>query len=135
MVSQKMKYCFGVDIGGTTVKLGLFTTGGEIVDKWEIKTRTENQGEAVLPDIAEALKEKLEEKKIGRDEVLKLPGTKVLMKTGRKMKAVRESILRSGQDAVMIEDCGMPSEKIYKSAEEIPEQSGYYSLIIVKEKK
>ena len=69
------------------------------------------------------------------DEVLKLPGTKVLMKTGRKMKAVRESILRSGQDAVMIEDCGMPSEKIYRSAEEIPEQSGYYSLIIVKEKK
>ena len=32
-----MKYCFGVDIGGTTVKLGLFTTEGEIVDKWEIK--------------------------------------------------------------------------------------------------
>ena len=63
------KYVFGVDIGGTTVKLGLFTTDGEIVDKWEIKTRTENQGEAVLPDIAEALKEKLEEKKIGRDEV------------------------------------------------------------------
>ena len=64
-----MKYCFGVDIGGTTVKLGLFTTDGEIVDKWEIKTRAENQGEAVLPDIAEALKEKLEEKKIDRDEV------------------------------------------------------------------
>ncbi len=64
-----MKYCFGVDIGGTTVKLGLFTTDGEIVDKWEIKTRTENQGEAVLPDIAEALREKLEEKKIDRDEV------------------------------------------------------------------
>lgn len=56
-----MKYCFGVDIGGTTVKLGLFTTEGEIVDKWEIKTRTENQGEAVLPDIAAALNEKLEE--------------------------------------------------------------------------
>ena len=64
-----MKYCFGVDIGGTTVKLGLFTAGGEIVDKWEIKTRTENQGEAVLPDIAEALNAKLAEKKIGRDEV------------------------------------------------------------------
>ena len=63
------KYCFGVDIGGTTVKLGLFTAGGEIVDKWEIKTRTENQGEAVLPDIAEALNAKLAEKKIGRDEV------------------------------------------------------------------
>lgn len=64
-----MRYCFGVDIGGTTVKLGLFTTEGEIVDKWEIKTRTENQGEAVLPDIAEALKAKLEEKKISKDEV------------------------------------------------------------------
>ena len=63
-----MKYCFGVDLGGTPVNLRLFTTDGEIVDKWEIKTRTENQGEAVLPDIAEALKEKLEEKKIGRDE-------------------------------------------------------------------
>ena len=34
-----MKYCFGVDIGGTTVKLGLFTTEGEIVDKWETKAR------------------------------------------------------------------------------------------------
>lgn len=59
-----MKYCFGVDIGGTTVKLGLFTTEGEIIDKWEIKTRTENQGEAVLPDIADALKKKLAEKQI-----------------------------------------------------------------------
>ena len=64
-----MKYCFGVDIGGTTVKLGLFTTEGEIIDKWEIKTRTENQGEAVLPDIAEALKKKLAEKQIEKDQV------------------------------------------------------------------
>lgn len=67
------------------------------------------------------------------DEILKLPGTKVLMKTGKKMKAVRESIVRSGQEAVMIENCGMPDEKIYGSAEEIPEDAGYYSLIIVKE--
>ena len=64
-----MKYCFGVDIGGTTVKLGLFTTEGEIIDKWEIKTRTENQGEAVLPDIADALKKKLAEKQIEKDQV------------------------------------------------------------------
>ena len=67
------------------------------------------------------------------DEILKMPGTKVLMKTGRKMKEVRESILRSGQKAVMIENCGMPDEKIYESAQEIPESAGYYSLIIVKE--
>ena len=67
------------------------------------------------------------------DEILKLPGTKVLMKTGKKMNQVKESIEKSGQKAVMIENCGMPSEKIYRSAEEIPEDSGYYSLIIVKE--
>lgn len=67
------------------------------------------------------------------DEILKLPGTKVLMKTGKKMKQVKESIEKSGQKAVMIENCGMPSEKINRSAEEIPEDSGYYSLIIVKE--
>lgn len=67
------------------------------------------------------------------DEILELPGTKVLMKTGKKMKQVKESIEKSGQKAVMIENCGMPSEKIYRSVEEIPEDSGYYSLIIVKE--
>lgn len=67
------------------------------------------------------------------DEILELPGTKVLMKTGKKMKQVKESIEKSGQKAVMMENCGMPSEKIYRSAEEIPEDSGYYSLIIVKE--
>ena len=59
-----MKYCFGVDIGGTTLKIGLFKTDGELVDKWEIKTRTENKGEAILPDIAESLKKKMEEKGI-----------------------------------------------------------------------
>lgn len=54
-----MKYCFGVDVGGTTVKLGLFTVEGELLDKWEIKTYTENEGERILPDVAEAIKEKL----------------------------------------------------------------------------
>lgn len=54
-----MKYCFGVDVGGTTVKIGLFQADGVLVDKWEIKTRTENKGEAILPDIAEAIAEKM----------------------------------------------------------------------------
>lgn len=56
-----MKYCFGVDIGGTTVKMGLFEKTGKILDKWEIVTRTANEGEAVLPDIAESIKEKVHE--------------------------------------------------------------------------
>ena len=50
-----MKYCYGVDIGGTTVKLGLFSEAGAIVEKWEIVTRTEDEGSAILPDIAEPL--------------------------------------------------------------------------------
>ena len=45
-------YAFGVDIGGTTIKLGLFTSQGELLDTWEIPTRTESDGAAILPDIA-----------------------------------------------------------------------------------
>ena len=56
-----MKYCFGVDVGGTSVKLGLFTVEGELLDKWEIKTNTENEGERILPDVAEAIKGKIAE--------------------------------------------------------------------------
>lgn len=67
------------------------------------------------------------------EEALKLPGTKVLMKAGRKMKQVKEILKASGQQAVMIENCGMPGEKIYASTEEIPENAGYYSLIIIKD--
>ncbi|MCR5418761.1 MAG: ROK family glucokinase [Lachnospiraceae bacterium] len=63
------EYVFGVDVGGTTVKMGLFTTGGEVVDKWEIPTRTENGGENILPDIASAVKVKCEEKSIAASDV------------------------------------------------------------------
>lgn len=63
------KYVFGVDVGGTTVKMGLFNVDGEVLDKWEIKTRTENGGEAILPDIAAAALAKLEEKSISKEEV------------------------------------------------------------------
>ena len=54
-----MNYCFGVDIGGTTVKMGLFQFDGELVEKWEIKTNTANGGHAILPDIAESLNLKM----------------------------------------------------------------------------
>lgn len=63
------KYCFGVDVGGTTVKMGLFSTEGELFDKWEIKTRTENEGEAVLPDIVDAIFGKMEERGIRKEDV------------------------------------------------------------------
>ena len=61
------KYVFGVDIGGTTVKLGLFDVEGNVLDKWEIPTRTENGGEKILPDIADSIREKM--KQIDKDFV------------------------------------------------------------------
>ncbi|MGN1267192.1 MAG: ROK family glucokinase [Dorea sp.] len=64
-----MEYCFGVDIGGTTVKIGLFETNGKIVEKWEIPTRTANGGEAILPDVAKSLFDKLESLNIAKEEV------------------------------------------------------------------
>lgn len=63
------KYCFGVDVGGTTVKLGLFDTEGNVLDKWEIPTRTEDKGSKILPDVAQAVKDKMAEKAIAKDEV------------------------------------------------------------------
>lgn len=62
-------YCFGIDVGGTTVKMGLFRTDGQLVDKWEIPTRTEEGGKAILPDIAAYALAKLVEKNIARDDV------------------------------------------------------------------
>lgn len=65
-----MMYCFGVDIGGTTVKIGLFSSEGKVIDKWEIATRTENSGEAILPDIAYSIKEKINAYSLDRENIL-----------------------------------------------------------------
>ena len=54
------KRCFGVDIGGTTVKMGLFTVDGKVTDKWEIPTRKEENGKYILEDIAKAVKERIQ---------------------------------------------------------------------------
>lgn len=63
------KYAFGVDIGGTTVKLGLFDSEGTVLDKWEIPTVTENNGAAILPDITKSIEAKLQEKGIEKADV------------------------------------------------------------------
>ncbi len=62
-------YVFGVDVGGTTVKLGLFDMSGTVIDKWEISTRTENGGKNILPDIAAAIKAKMAEKSLTKEDV------------------------------------------------------------------
>lgn len=64
------KYAFGVDIGGTTVKMGFFEADGNLLDKWEIPTRTDNGGEAILPDVAKSIQEKIAEKGIESAEVI-----------------------------------------------------------------
>lgn len=64
-----MKHCFGVDIGGTTVKIGLFTADGELVEKWEIPTRREQHGDYVPQDIAEAILAKMNERGLSRNDI------------------------------------------------------------------
>jgi glucokinase len=63
------KYAFGVDIGGTTCKIGFFETSGKLLDKWEIKTNTANNGESILSDVAQAVDNKLAQEGIRKDEV------------------------------------------------------------------
>lgn len=64
------KYVFGVDIGGTTVKLGLFDADGNVLDKWEIPTRTDNDGINILPDIATSIQDKMSEKAVDKADVV-----------------------------------------------------------------
>lgn len=65
-----MKYCFGVDIGGTTVKMGLFQTDSVLVDKWEIPTRKELAEDVILSDIAYAIRERLIQYQVQKDDVV-----------------------------------------------------------------
>ncbi len=65
-----MSYVYGVDVGGTSVKIGLFSGEGELIEKWSIPTNTENNGGAILPDIAASIDAKSKEKGIGDGEIL-----------------------------------------------------------------
>jgi len=63
------KFCIGVDIGGTTVKIGLFSEQGKVEEKWEIVTRKDEGGSFILSDIAASIQEKLEKHNIAKDKV------------------------------------------------------------------
>ncbi len=63
------RYAFGVDIGGTTVKLGFFDVDGNLLEKWEIPTVTENDGAAILPDVAESILGKMRERGVDAEDV------------------------------------------------------------------
>lgn len=64
------KKCIGVDVGGTSVKLGLFETDGTLVDKWEVPTRKEEGGRYILDDVAASIRKVLGEKNIDLDDVV-----------------------------------------------------------------
>ncbi len=66
-------------------------------------------------------------------KVLSMPGTKVLMKSASKLKDVKEKLVEAGVQAYMVENCCMENERVFMSAEEIDENAGYLSLIIVKD--
>jgi precorrin-2/cobalt-factor-2 C20-methyltransferase len=70
----------------------------------------------------------------GIEDALKLPGTKVFMKAGKKMAAVKQAVMERQEDIYLVENCGMPGERICVGAEQIPEDAGYYSLVILKER-
>lgn len=71
-------YVFGIDVGGTTIKCGLFQADGTLLEKWEIPTRTENNGDQILPDVAKTVLKKIKEKGIAKEDVagvgIDLPG-------------------------------------------------------------
>ena len=55
------------------------------------------------------------------------------MKSGKKMKQVKEILRETGKEVTMVENCGMPNEHIYRGVDEIPDDAGYYSLIMAKD--
>ena len=65
-----MKYGFGIDIGGTTVKVAFFDENGEMKCKWEIPTRSEGGGEQILPDIAATVETFLQQNRLSKDSIL-----------------------------------------------------------------
>ena len=65
-----MKYGFGIDLGGTTVKLAYFDETGVMLDKWEIPTNTSDGGKNILPDIADAILKYMAENKIAKESIL-----------------------------------------------------------------
>ena len=64
------KMCIGVDVGGTSVKLGLFETSGTLVYKWEVPTRKDEGGRYILEDVAASIRNVLAQRQIDLDDVM-----------------------------------------------------------------
>lgn len=66
------------------------------------------------------------------EEALKLPGTKILMKAGNQLGKVKELLKNRDEQVIMVENCGMPGERIYYGTGEMPDSAGYYTVLFVK---
>lgn len=64
------KFCFGIDVGGTTVKMGVFSTEGKLVESWEIPTRKEDEGSHILEDICSEIEKKIVERELSREDLV-----------------------------------------------------------------
>lgn len=77
-VSNKEELLFGVDVGGTAIKIGLFNTQGDILDKWKVKTNKEDNGQHILQDISDFINKIIVEKELDKDHIkgigLGIPG-------------------------------------------------------------
>ena len=65
-------------------------------------------------------------------EIRDFDGTLIVMKSGRNLKAMKEKIAESGKTVYLVENCGMPDEKVYSGISSIPDQAGYFSTLIIK---
>lgn len=63
------EYAFGIDLGGTTAKIGLFTTTGDLLEKWEVPTDTSDQGARILPNLAAAVQDKMAQRSLRPDQI------------------------------------------------------------------
>lgn len=65
-----MKTCvYGIDVGGTTVKIGLFSEEGTLLEKWEVPTRKEENGKYILGDISDSIKENIQKHHIQKENL------------------------------------------------------------------
>ena len=65
-------------------------------------------------------------------EIREFDGTLIVMKAGRHLKALKEKIAKSGKTVYLVENCGMPDERVYSGISSIPDQTGYFSTLIIK---
>ncbi|MBQ7703169.1 MAG: precorrin-2 C(20)-methyltransferase [Firmicutes bacterium] len=71
----------------------------------------------------------------GYVEAADLPGTVVLMKPGKDLREIKRFVKDSGRKAMMVEKCGLPEERVYRSLDEMPDEAGYLTTVIVFDRK